>query len=783
MQTEAKRCLRRAIVFAAVAVGLSGCATNPRSQPGPAPTYNVTPQTGTAFDSAQDTAELGDLVWPRYVVNGNTTNIVYQPQVDSWDGHQLVGRNAVAILSSNAPGPVYGAVTIRATTLVDKTAHTVALEDIEVLNGDFPSARLKSKDYVKLLQQTFPKELKGLSLERLEASFAVAPQKLKSSSGTLNNTPPQIIFAMQPAVLVLIDGPPKYKPVPESDVQRVVNSGMLLLKDPAGQYYLRLSDGYMSAPGLAGPWTLATHLPKGTAEAEKEFGIETNPGLVAPQAVASEEKQPSPSRNQALLVYVATTPTELVMFEGEPNFVPIPGTHLLYVANTTANVFKLLTDQKTYVLLSGRWFRSASLDGPWEYVPATQLALDFQNIPNTSPKENVKASVPGTGQATEALIANSIPQSTKVQRNAQMRDPQIDGPPQLKPIEGTPLYYVANSGTPIIQVDENSWYACQDGVWFASTSVNGPWTVASFIPAVIYSIPPSSPLHYVTYVRIYGSQPDYVYEGYTPGYLGSEVEDGVVVYGTGYYYPPWVGGVWYGYPVTWGFGWGPCWTPWYDWCFCFGFGWGYGYGACAWHYCHPPCPWWGPYHYWTHEPTTLAVRHPERVSTAANVYQRPERSGSRGGTGNSPSTGREVTVGYARAYNSRTGSPVAGQLRGSQDSLGVPTALTGRNGYPSAFTSRRSAVAREGTFHSSWGRDGSVAPRHAPSATSGSWGSGRGGLPGGYGRSGVATQGSSTGVAGGRGGSSGGGHSGGGGGHSGGGGGGGGHGGGGSGHR
>ena len=275
-------------------------------------------------------------------------------------------------------------------------------------------------------------------------------------------------------------------------------------------------------------------------------------------------------------------------------------------------------------LISGRWFRAPSLDGPWQFVPADHLAPDFANIPDTSPKENVKASVPGTQQATEALIANSIPESTKVPRNTQMQNPQIDGPPRLQPIAGTPLYYVVNSGTPIIEVNEQSWYACQNGVWYAAPSVNGPWTVATSVPAVIYSIPPSSPLHYLTYVQVYGATPESVYEGYTPGYWGTEVEDGVVVYGTGYDYPPWIGEVWYGWPCTWGFGWGPCWTPWDDWCFDFGFGWGCGFGRFGWWRCHPPRPWWGPNRNWHHEGGLAAWRRSDTANTAGNIYARPE---------------------------------------------------------------------------------------------------------------------------------------------------------------
>jgi hypothetical protein len=298
------------------------------------------------------------------------------------------------------------------------------------------------------------------------------------------------------------------------------------------------------------------------------------------------------------------------------------------------------------------------LDGPWQFVPADHLAPDFANIPDTSPKENVKASVPGTEQATEALIANSIPESAKVPRNTQMQNPQIDGPPSLRPIAGTPLFYVVNSRTPIIQVNQQSWYACQNGVWYAASSVNGPWTAATFVPAVIYSIPPDSPLHYLTYVQVYGATPEFVYEGYTPGYWGTEVENGVVVYGTGYDYPPWIGDDWYGWPCTWGFGWGPCWTPWDDWCFDFGFGWGCGVGGFGWWRCHPPRPWWGPNRDRRHEGGVTALTRSDTASTAGNLYA---RQGPGGGAGMRQLAGANPAAGYARAYNSRTGTLAAGQ--------------------------------------------------------------------------------------------------------------------------
>ena len=79
--------------------------------------------------------------------------------------------------------------------------------------------------------------------------------------------------------------------------------------------------------------------------------------------------------------------------------------------------------------------------------------------------------------------------------------------------------------------------------------------MAATVPAVIYSIPPSSPLHYVTYVRIYSSTSSTVLVGYTPGYYGTVMTtDGTVVYGTGYVYPVYVGTVWYPPPPTYGWG-------------------------------------------------------------------------------------------------------------------------------------------------------------------------------------------------------------------------------------
>ncbi len=135
----------------------------------------------------------------------------------------------------------------------------------------------------------------------------------------------------------------------------------------------------------------------------------------------------------------------------------------------------------------------------------------------------------------------------------------------------------------------NSLYAVTAGVWFTASQLTGPWSVATVVPSVIYTIPPSSPIYYVTYVRIYEATPEVVYEGYTPGYLGTVVAPyGTVVYGTGYAYTPWVGSVWYAPPYTYGVAATPVYNPYVG----FTYGFALGLATAAWME-----PYWGGAYY------------------------------------------------------------------------------------------------------------------------------------------------------------------------------------------
>ncbi len=625
--------------------------------------------------------------WPYEVKDGATTLTVYQPQLDAWDGARLQARAAVSVTEGEKDStPVYGVVSVSARTLVDKSARIVTLDRYEITKAEFPSAQKQSVAWVSALKADASSKSRTLALDRLEANLHIVNTEQAASKVPILNTPPQILFSSQPAMLIYIDGQPAYRDMAGTSYQRVINTRPLLVKNRSGQYYLHVFDGWMTADSLQGRWSVDLTPPADLGQVEQQAIQSRQVDMLTGQ---TDPEQPAPSlaKGNVPQIHVATTATELIVIDGEMKWVPIPGTQLLFVENTTGHVFKLLGDQKTYVLISGRWFAASDLKGPWQFVPADLLARDFSKIPDDSPKENVKASVAGTPQAQEAAIAAAIPTTAAVKKSeAKMTPPNYDGAPQLVAIAGTSLQYVVNSSTPIIMVSAQSYYAVENGVWFTSASLQGPWSVATSVPAEIYAIPPSSPLHYVTYVKVYDVDGDTVYTGYTPGYHGECIDPvtNVVVYGTGYYYSPWIGSYWYGPPVTYGFGVALRYTPWTGWTVGFGFGWAWGAATVAVGWGWGPYPWWGPYGWgWAWGPPMYPIYPAPYWGGAAfgprggavawgpggwagatgNIYSRwgPVANVSRYSGGYNAWTGNAWATHAGMSYNSTTGVLSAGQ--------------------------------------------------------------------------------------------------------------------------
>jgi hypothetical protein len=492
--------------------------------------------------------------WPMQLDDHGFHLVIYQPQVDSWKKDRLEGRAAVtATKAGSAPGAsteAFGIVTLSARTDVDKMSRMVGLEDIKVTSASFPGAKPEQGDLEKAVRDSLPNWPKVIALDRLLADLSINGATPEGESTGLKNDPPKIIVSQIPSVLILIDGEPKLNAVGGSiKYTRVINTPALMLFDTmASRYYLDGGNLWMTSANLTGPWTQATNPPADLA-------------AVKSQVLADEEKDPHDHSKDATpppigapaAVYVSTTPAELVQIVGRPQYAPIPKTGLTYVSNTSSDLFRDVKTQDYYVLLAGRWYQSKALEGPWASVPGSNLPKDFTKIPPENPKYSVLVSIPGTEQAKEAVIANQIPQTATVQRSQAKLTVAYDGAPQFRPIEGTSMEYAINTSSEVVHA-AGRYYAVNNGVWFVAGAPTGPWAVADNIPAEIYSIPPSNPLYHDRFAYVYGSTPDEVYVGYTPGYMGAYVWDDTVVFGTGWWYPGWEGAYWYGWPWTWGFG-------------------------------------------------------------------------------------------------------------------------------------------------------------------------------------------------------------------------------------
>ena len=137
--------------------------------------------------------------------------------------------------------------------------------------------------------------------------------------------------------------------------------------------------------------------------------------------------------------------------------------------------------QQFYTLLAGRWFRAKSLEGSWEWVPGEKLPRDFSRIAPESAKGHVLASIPGTEQAREAVIADQIPQTATVRRSEARLDVHYDGEPQFQPIEGTQMEYAVNTSSEVIHArDATTQCSTASGSW--PIRPLGPWSVADMIP-------------------------------------------------------------------------------------------------------------------------------------------------------------------------------------------------------------------------------------------------------------------------------------------------------------
>jgi len=488
-------------------------------------------------------ARAADLGWPRVFKRNGKQLTVYQPQVDYWRGYTNIHFRCAIGVKGVAKEEKFGVVEIDAVTVVNQADRTVALvpaqRDIRFPNtSDSDLATLR-----RLVEQLRPLD-QGITISLDRVLACLNPEQQPTQPRVeLNLQPPKIFYSPQPAILVTFLGDPKFKPVEKgrTNLLFALNTNWDILYDSATQlYYLLNRDNWLLAPDVNGPWMPARTLPRSlwTLPANENWSVvRTN--------------LPGKRVKAAPIVYVSTTPAELIVTRGDPSYSAIPGTQLYRIADTDSVLFSYAGNANFYYLVAGRWFRAPNLHGPWS-ATSRDLPADFARIPDDNPSAFVKASVPGTPEARDAVLLASVPTTTTINRTNVTLDVTYGGPPQFVLITNTSVKYAVNSPYQVFLVDD-SYYCCSRGMWFCGAGATGPWSYCTSVPSAIYTIPPASPAYNVTYVKIQSSTPTTVTYSQTAGYSGEYVsETGVLMFGTGmllgaalasdndyyYYYPP-----------------------------------------------------------------------------------------------------------------------------------------------------------------------------------------------------------------------------------------------------
>jgi hypothetical protein len=388
----------------------------------------------------------------------------------------------------------------------------VQIESAQITNIKLPGESTDSKldDYANALEQKIGAG--GISIPRsdLQTSLEAGTQEKKLSQ-EISNTPPKVIYSTNPAILVLIDGAPQLQRNNEWGLDAVVNTPFTIVKNSDGRFYLYGGKHWYAAPSATGPYAMVTDVPSKL----NSIAQQVNDAASKDDGTGKETDE-----NTMYKIIVSTEPAELIQSNGEANFAPVQNTDLLYVSNSDDDIFMDTQSQQYYVLISGRWYKSKTLSGNWQYTAADKLPADFAQIPEGSPKDNVLSSVAGTQASQDALQDAEVPQTAKVDRQQAKADVVYDGDPQFEDIDGTDMDYAINTSASVIRW-RNRYYSVDNGIWFEAYSATGPWSVCVNRPYVVSMIPPSYPVYNMKYVYIYDVTPDYVYMGYTPGYLNT----------------------------------------------------------------------------------------------------------------------------------------------------------------------------------------------------------------------------------------------------------------------
>jgi len=198
---------------------------------------------------------------------------------------------------------------------------------------------------------------------------------------------PKVNVTTTPAELILMDGEPKYTPVPGTNLLWVSNTESDLFRlGPTGPIFYLVAGRWFRAPNINGMhWTFATpELPedfkKISLEHPRSRVLASVPGTDQAAEAVLLAQVPQIARVNKKEIQAPE-----VMYQGEPQFEPITGTSLHRAVNTDKEIIK--SGDSYYMCYQGVWFVSTGAAGAWSL--ATSIPEEIYKIPPSSPVYDV----------------------------------------------------------------------------------------------------------------------------------------------------------------------------------------------------------------------------------------------------------------------------------------------------------------------------------------------------------------------------------------------------------
>jgi hypothetical protein len=166
-------------------------------------------------------------------------------------------------------------------------------------------------------------------------------------------------------------------------------------------------------------------------------------------------------------IIFATTPSALILIDGEPTYKRLENSDFEYVENTPFFVVRHMRTGRFYLKGGKFWYSSTDLNDRWSTIlspPSNLEALARESMENNEENQDEQDdfNVENTNVAPE-LIIRTTP-SELIQSN---------GEPQYASVENTSLLFMTNTDDDIIMdINNQEYYTLISGRWYKTKSLN-----------------------------------------------------------------------------------------------------------------------------------------------------------------------------------------------------------------------------------------------------------------------------------------------------------------------